>query len=305
MIIVSALAVFVMLLWAICYPLIALSIPFAPVMLTAFLRALLAGILLILLAMLYRRPLPKSLKSWIYIGAIGISATAIGFWAMFSASLLLSPGLATVLASTQPLFASLLGWFFLQEHLHKSAISAIFLGFFGILIISAESLFNAGNQAVDGIAYVVIAATGIAISNILLKQIANKIDIFYGMGFQLLIGSIPLGLLSYAQNDFNTLNLTTTYTWLVSVMVVFGTALPFILWFWLMSKAPLYKLNVFSFLSPVFAIYLGVMYFSESLSLWQWLGIIIVGLAIFLTAKTTLSAPPAEHKISNDVNSAE
>ena len=41
----------VMLLWAICYPLILLSIPYAPLMQTAFLRALLGGAFLILCAL--------------------------------------------------------------------------------------------------------------------------------------------------------------------------------------------------------------------------------------------------------------
>jgi drug/metabolite transporter (DMT)-like permease len=48
--IVPFVAIMTMLLWATCYPLISVSLTYAPVMLTAFYRAAIAGIFLIALA---------------------------------------------------------------------------------------------------------------------------------------------------------------------------------------------------------------------------------------------------------------
>ncbi len=103
-------AVFTMVLWAICFPLISLSLPYAPIMLTAFLRAAIAGFFLIVIAWMLGRPFPKSTKVCLYILGIGLTATSIGFWGMFYAGSLITPGLATVLTNTQPLIAGLLGW---------------------------------------------------------------------------------------------------------------------------------------------------------------------------------------------------
>ena len=276
-------AVVVMVLWASCYPLISLSLPYAPVMLTAFLRAALGGFSLVLLAVLLKRPMPKSVRDWILIAMIGFTATSIGFWGMFYAGSLVSPGYATVLTNTQPILASVLGWFFLRERPCKLSIIGVLLGFFGILVISANSLIDQNSQAIQGIVYILIAAAGIAVSNILLKKLASKSDTLFAMGFQLLIGAMPLGILSVPSwASLGQINWSWNYALILTSLAILGTSVPFILWFWLMRKAPLYKLNVYSFLTPVFGLYLGYVYFSESLAFSQWLGVVIVIAAITL-----------------------
>tara|TARA_R110002072_G_scaffold93834_1_gene207856 strand:- start:186 stop:1034 length:849 start_codon:yes stop_codon:yes gene_type:complete len=274
-----------MLLWAICYPLITLSLPYAPIMLTAFLRAALAGMILIVLAKLLGRSMPKGLTVWIHIIVIGLTATSIGFWGMFYAGSLISPGLATVITNTQPMIAAVFGWYFLDERLSKTSAVGIIAGFIGILIISVETVLVENSQMIVGILYILIAATGVAISNVLLKKLSNKADILYTVGFQLLIGAIPLGLLTVNLPDNYQIPLNLSYLSVLLALALLGTALPYILWFWLMDKAPLYKLNVFSFLTPIFGLILGSVYFSESLSLYQWGGVFIIVVAILWVNK--------------------
>ena len=274
-----------MLLWAICYPLITLSLPYAPIMLTAFLRAALAGMILIVLAKLLGRSMPKGLTVWIHIIVIGLTATSIGFWGMFYAGSLISPGLATVITNTQPMIAAVFGWYFLDERLSKTSAVGIIAGFIGILIISVETVLVENSQMIVGILYILIAATGVAISNVLLKKLSNKADILYTVGFQLLIGAIPLGLLTVNLPDNYQIPLNLSYLSVLLALALLGAALPYILWFWLMDKAPLYKLNVFSFLTPIFGLILGSVYFSESLSLYQWGGVFIIVVAILWVNK--------------------
>jgi drug/metabolite transporter (DMT)-like permease len=71
-------AVFTMVLWAICFPLISLSLPYAPIMLTAFLRAAIAGFFLIVIAWMLGRPFPKSTKVYLYILGIGVLVNKTG-----------------------------------------------------------------------------------------------------------------------------------------------------------------------------------------------------------------------------------
>tara|TARA_R100001163_G_C5065910_1_gene204038 strand:+ start:1703 stop:2587 length:885 start_codon:yes stop_codon:yes gene_type:complete len=275
-------ATITMTLWASCYPIITLSIPYAPVMLTAFFRAILAGLSLVLIAFILKRPLPRKMKHWTFIVGVGLTATSVGFWGMFYASDLISPGLATVINSTQPLIAGVLGWFILKEHMDRLAIFGTFLGFLGISIISVQSLFFWERQLISGITYIIAAATGIAISNILLKKMAAEIDILYAMGFQLLIGSIPLGI--FALNRQAPLAIDWHYVWIVISLALPGTAVPFVIWYWLMDKAPLYRLNIYSFLTPMIGLALGRIFFTEVLSLNQWIGIIMIIAAIKLVS---------------------
>ncbi len=283
MFIVALGASLVMLLWAVCYPLITLSIPYAPLMQTAFLRALLGGLFLLLCALSLQRPFPKSLHAWAAITAIGLTATTIGFWGMFYAGSLISPGLATVLTNTQPLIASVLAGIILKEVIHRYVLIGILLGFSGISIIGLNGALENSAQTVYGVIYVICAALGIAISNILLKKVAKQIDIFYAMGGQLVIGSLPLLALAPSLETVPALFENSTYLVILTTLAIPGTALPFLLWYWLMDKAPLNQLNIFSFLTPIFGLTLGWIYFAESLALWQWVGVVVVIVAIVIT----------------------
>jgi len=274
----------VMLLWAICYPLIVLTLPYAPVMATAALRATLSGLLLIGLARFMRRPVPTGTRAWLLVALIGLTATGIGFWGMFYAGSLLAPGLATVLTSTQPLIAGVLGWYFLNERLDARASLGIGLGFVGVVIISLESLLASDGNEVSGVLYTLVAAAGIAVSNILLKRIVESIDILYAMGYQLLIGAIPLAAFGVYRNEFSALDFNYTYLAVILVLATLGTIAPFVLWSWLLRRAPLYQLNVFSFLTPAFALLAGYLFFAESLSALRWMGVLTVIVGILFTA---------------------
>lgn len=279
-VLISVGSLLTMVLWATCYPLISLSLPYAPIMLTAFLRAAIAGVFLLVIASMLGRPFPKTRTVYFYILGIGITATSIGFWGMFYAGSLISPGLATVLTNTQPLIAGLLGSYLLKEYIGRRALIGTLVGFSGVIVISMESLLTMDAQSLSATAYVLLAATGIATSNILLKKSAHHFDVLFGMGLQLLIGSLPLALLTWIQAPAQAVQWNWSFGMILLALAIPGTALPFIMWFWLMDKAPLYKLNVYNFLTPAFGMYLGYAYFSETLTLTQWLGILLILLAI-------------------------
>ena len=143
---------------------------------------------------------------------------------MFYAGSLISPGLATVITNTQPMIAAVLGWYFLDERLSKTSAVGIIAGFIGILIISVETVLVENSQMIVGILYILIAATGVAISNVLLKKLSNKADILYTVGFQLLIGAIPLGLLTVNLPDNYQIPLNLSYLWVLLALALLGTA---------------------------------------------------------------------------------
>ena len=187
--------ILVMMLWAACFPLIAAGIEFAPHMTFAALRAFLAGVTLTLLAVALRRPLPKEPQIWAMVAIVGLGATTLGFVGMFHAAEFVSPGIATVIANTQPLLAAVLAGAVLNERLNAHGKVGLLLGFVGILAITSTRLFSGGQENyIIGVAYITLAALGITVSNVLIKRIAGKVDALMAMGLQMLIGSIPLAL---------------------------------------------------------------------------------------------------------------
>ena len=63
------------------------------------------------------------------------------------------------------------------------------------------------------------------------------------------------------------------------------------LWYYLLNRTSLNRLNTFTFLTPVFGLFLGGLFFEERLGLVQGLGIVVTVAGIQLVAtKTSHSA---------------
>lgn len=285
----------VMFLWAICFPLIAAGIDFAPHLTFATLRALLAGISLTCLAFVLHRPLPQDRRTWITLIAIGATATSMGFFGMFHAAEFVAPGLATVIASTQPLLAAIFAGLFLNERLNTSGKVGLILGFFGILAISAPQLFVVNQQNyMLGVFYIILAALGITISNVLMKSLAHKVDALMAMGLQILFGSIPLGLIAVTLEDPTQVQWTFPFVGSLLALSLLGTALAYWLWFSALEKTALIQANAFSFLVPVLGLTLGLVFYGETLSGLQITGITLTIFGVGLVTRNVTSTNPVE-----------
>ncbi|HEX7012637.1 MAG TPA: DMT family transporter, partial [Steroidobacteraceae bacterium] len=75
-------------------------------------------------------------------------------------------------------------------------------------------------------------------------------------------------------------------------LAVIGTALPFVLWFELLRRAPLTQLNGFSFLTPVFGLLIGALWFDERTSRLQIGGIALCLIGIYLLSRPPHAASP-------------
>lgn len=272
-----------MLLWAICFPLITAGIAFSPHLTFAAMRALLAGVALTALALVLRRPLPTGWRTWLAVCCIGFGATGMGFLGMFHAAEFVSPGIATVIANTQPLLAALLAGTFLNEHLTARGKSGLALGFLGILVISSPRLLGAGADSYAiGIAYIALAALGVTVSNVLIKRVADDVDGLMAMGLQMLIGGVPLALGAIAWEDPAAVQWTIKFTAVLLVLSLFGSGLVYWLWFSILETSELNRANAFTFLIPVFGISIGVVFYGETVSWLQASGIVltIAGVAL-------------------------
>lgn len=272
----------VMLLWAICYPLIVLGLDDAPHITFAALRASIAGIALLIIGMIFGKKQPNSLKHWFYLLVIGLGATTVGFYGMFHASEFVSPGMATVLTNLQPMLTAILAYWFLKESINKYENMAIILGFTGVIIIVTSN--DAGTPGVnfEGLTYLIIAVFGLSVSNVLIKQFAGKVNALIAMGWQLIFGSIVLWVISFLSENQTEINWSTNFIISLLGLSLFGTALAYWLWFKVLENVDLVFANSFSFLVPAFGVLMGVFLFDESFDMHSAIGISIIFVGIIL-----------------------
>lgn len=278
--------ILVMFLWAICFPLITIGIAYAPHLSFATLRAAIAGLFLVGLAVALRRSFPRGLKIWATLAVVGFGATSLGFLGMFHAAEFVSPGIATVIANTQPLLAAGLAGVVLGERLTVWGKSGLFLGFLGIVIIAVPQLFADGQESyIIGVAYIILAALGITVSNVMLKRIADAVDPLMAIGLQLLIGSIPLAIVAALTEDPTTIQWTPPFIASLLALALFGSALVYVIWMSVLAQVPLSKANAFSFLVPVLGLTMGVLFYGESLGWPEMTGIVLAIIGVVLVTQ--------------------
>jgi len=278
--------ILVMLLWAACFPLITAGIQYAPHLTFAAMRAVLAGMALIMVAFALRRPLPRDYRIWTMLAIVGFGATSLGFMGMFHAAEFVSPGIATVIANTQPLLAAILAGMVLQERLTPRGRAGLFLGFIGILSIAAPQLVSQGQENyLLGVAYIIMAALGVTVSNVVIKRLAGQIDPLMAMGLQMLIGSIPLALAAWTMEEPAAIRWSSTFVGALLALSLFGSALVYWLWFSVLEKAPLNRANAFSFLIPIFGLTMGALFYGETLGWSQLAGIALAVFGVSLVTR--------------------
>jgi len=253
-----------MLGWAICFPFITAGLDSAPHLTFAAMRALLAGAGLLALGVAFRRRFPSGLKVWMLLALTGFGATTLGFFGMFHAAEFVSPGLATVIASTQPLMAAVLAHAVLGEQLDRRGKIGLLFGFVGIVTITSPQLLSSssGSSAL-GVAYISLAALGITISNVIIKRLAGTVDSLLAMGIQLLFGGLLLALAASFTESPSTTDWSIRFTLVLLVLAFLGTSLVYWLWFSVLETVELNRANAFSFLIPVFGLAIGIALFEE------------------------------------------
>lgn len=277
---------------ALCYPLITVGLSYAPHLSFAALRAFAAGLSLAMVAIALRRPLPQDFRSWIMLGAIGLGATTLGYLGMFHAAEFVSPGLATVIANSQPLIAAVLAFAFLSERLGVIQYIGLGLGFFGIIVTSLPHLNSTGMTGFSvGLAYIILSSGGIAFSNVLMKALGPRIDALVAMSAQLLLGAIPLGVIALFVDPPSQVQWWSP----VFLLALFGLALPgtamaYWLWFWLLGRVSLGRANAFTFLTPFIALALGVAFFGERIGPTMIAGLVLATIGVVLVERGAVTS---------------
>ena len=276
----------VIILWAICYPLITTGLTAFSPFHFATLRSLLAGASLLVAGVMLKRPIIPERSTWTGLVYISLTFTTLGFAGMFLAGGRVTPGLATVIANVQPLLAAFLGYFFLTERLTRASSLALLVGFAGIVVIAYPGLTEqSSNSTLVGVGLVLVGAIGVAIGNVILKHIANHVDPLIAMAWILLLGAIPLAIAASIFESADTMHWSLTSVIALLTLSTFGTSLAFFWWLDLLRRIDLNVLNAYTFLTPVFALFIGILFYSERLLVIEWFGVAIVVFAVFLASR--------------------
>ncbi|KLN46361.1 ABC transporter permease [Providencia rettgeri] len=238
----------------------------------AVLRALPAGLLLILVL----RKLPEGIW-WLRVVILGVLNFSLFWWLLFIAAYRLPGGVAATVGAVQPLIVLFLSYWLLNNRLSAVSIIASIAGVFGVAI-----LLLTPNAALDplGIVAGLAGAFSMAAGTVLSRRWQPPVTALTFTSWQLTAGGLvllPFAIVfEPALPPLSSLNLIG-----LGYLTLIGGALTYALWFRGLAILGPSSVASLGFLSPVSAVVLGWFYLNQQLSTLQFIGMVVILLSVW------------------------
>lgn len=276
---------FLVTVWGTTWAAVRISLRGFPPFTGVALRFVIAAVLLVLLARATGTPLgavdsrDRRLR-WVHALLSFCMSYGIVFWA----EQYIPSGLTSVLFATFPLIVAVMAHFALPgERMTLTILSGTVLGFAGIAAIFADDFDRLGGTAVFHAAVVMLGSPFVAaISTVAVKKWGHGIRPVSFNAVAIIYASIIMsGVAIVAERD----EIIHPERWPVVAilyMAVFGTAITFPLYFWLLKHMQARQLALIGYGTPVVALFLGVVFLGETLTPRTLLGsaMVVVGVAV-------------------------
>ncbi|TFD78361.1 EamA family transporter [Cryobacterium fucosi] len=262
-------------LWGTTYLVTTQFLPADRPLLAATLRALPAGLLIVLLT----RRLPRGAWWWksLVLGTLNIGAF---FALLFLAAYRLPGGVAATMGAVQPLLVTVLAARFLGDRVTGLRVVAGVAGIFGVALLVLQAT---ARLDLVGVLAALGGAVVMAVGTVLAKRWGRPAHPLVSTSWQLVAGGLVLLPLLLVVEGLPTEPLTPVNLAGYAYLAVLGTALAYTLWFRGIENLPVASVAFLGLLSPIVAVTCGWVLLRQPLSLGQLLGAAIVLAAVVAT----------------------
>lgn len=280
------------LIWGTTWIFIKLGLRDLPPLTFAGLRFLVAASILWLLVFWRRLDLPRKRGDWLMIAWTGFFAFALNYGLIFWGEQYINSGLAAVLQSTIPVFGLVFAHFLVPaERMTMRKLAGVALGIAGTSVIFYDQLAVEGSKALYGSLALIGSSGFMAYSSVLVKARCRHLDPAALAAGQMIFGLVPLLVLG-ALWEGNPFALQWTAQALISLgyLALVGSALAFLLYYWLVKRIDVTKTMLISLVTPVIALLIGMLTLSESVSIRLILGsvAILAGISLIVIERSFL-----------------
>ena len=256
-------------------------------------RFLIAIIVLLAVSIGRVRLLPMRRSDYAVLAITGILMFAVNYTLLFWAELHVSSGLAAVLQATIPIFGMIFAhWMLPDEPLRLQKLAGAIIALGGVAVICARLLGFNGPLAFWGGVGVVIGAASAAYK----RSSQGAVDptrACHAGGVANDFGTTPLLVLGLAvDGNPARFHWTAKALFCLLYLAVIGSALTFLLLYWLLPRLTVAQLQSISLITPPGAVMLGWLIGGETFPVWSLLG------AAFVL--TSLSFPKSKRAGASD-----
>ena len=277
--------VLICLIWGSTWIAIKIGLTDAPPFYTSSLRFLLSLVILTTIVAVKKYPYPKGFKNLFSLGAPGFYMYGISYALVYFSETYIDSSLAAVLFGSYPFFVALLSISQLKgEKLSVIGWLGLVVGLAGVILISYDS-FQTSKDLFLGTLLLLGGAAAAAYGMVLHKKKFSDRNIVVSVTVQMMFGGALLvlgALLFESASDFS---VSPESVGSIIYLAVFGSVVTFLGYYWLLARARAVTVSLIAFITPLVAIFIGVAFFDESLSLRIALGAVLILSGVLLVER--------------------
>ncbi len=234
-------------------------------------------------------------KDWPLLILLGILGNTVYQFCFIYGVKLTHVSHVSILLATTPIFTAAISNLMGFEVVGKKLWLGILLSFTGVVLIVFGRGFHIGSTAgLIGDILIVLASVVWSIYTVFSKKIIQKYSAWHYIFYTIAIGTlilVPISIPSVLKQDFSMLGI---YEWLAMAYAgLFGLVFGYSAWYYGVEKIGSTRTSVYSNLTPVAGLSVGMIFLGERLTLLQWLGTVVIfcGLIINRFAQRQICPP--------------
>ena len=258
-VVVALLTVYVV--WGSTYLGIAVVIQTMPPLLTAGVRYVVAGLIMLVGIVAFARLRP---------GAIRLERPTMAHWrsAVVLGELFIPSGIAAVLLAMEPIWLAGIDGIITRRRPSALALAGILAGIVGVAVLVVPVKGLEGFDPV-GVGLVLLAGVSWAAGSIYVRHASLPRSGALGTGMEMLAGGCALligGVLLGEVGQTDVAAFSTESVVALAYLVVFGSIIAFTAYTWLLANVPVSVVATYAYVNPVVAVALGALILSEPIT---------------------------------------
>ena len=263
LIVLAFIAIYV--IWGSTYLFNKIAVTELPPFFLAFIRFIIAGILMILLALISKQNLAISKKqlsnSVIASFFFLIYGNGVFVWALRY----VDSGFGALLASTQPLFVLFLLRLIDRKPLQKKSIIGVCLGMIGMYILVSQQELTTSEGSLLGIFMMLTCVLSWSYGSVFVSKADLPKSFMVTTGYQMLAAGFVLAIISLSIDE----QWTSPLTWSTNVqlsmflLIFFGGVIAFTAFNYLLKVVSPEKVSTSAYVNPIIALFMGWYFLDE------------------------------------------
>lgn len=271
------------LIWGSTWVAIKIGLENLPPFLSAGWRFLTASLVLFIYARKAKLPFPRDLHSHLFLLVFSVINFTASYALVYWGEQYINSGLTSILFSVMPFYTALISIKVLpSEQINLKKMTGITIGFLGVVIIFSDQFYLTHPLSIYGMIAVLLSPAFSAWGTLLGKKARdsyhpvtlNTLPVFYtGLTFMLMH-------IIFEQST------TFEYTWSgvfsMAYLGIVGTAVTFVLYFWLLKSVSAVTMSLITYITPPMALIWGWIIYDEMITLKLIIGMLVIfsGIAI-------------------------